>query len=134
MELNTHYTEPFWDGLEDGDFTLQQCKDCEEMYFPPSPVCPHCHSDQVEWTTIAAVGELYAFTCQRRTPRGFDSPTVFGIVEFNEDVRILTLINAAYKDLTIGMNVRIKPMVYAGGFNRGRLDNRPYFTVVPTEQ
>lgn len=121
------YTDPFWEALDDGRFLIQECGDCGEAYFPPAPVCPECHGDDVAWVESEARGELYAYTRQHRTAEGFDSPVVLGTVDLAEGPRLLVRMDDDYEDLSIGAAVEIRPVAYEGGADRGRLADRPFF-------
>ena len=50
----TPETQEFWDGLKRHELRIPQCQDCKQHYFYPRPLCPHCHSTNVEWTTVSA--------------------------------------------------------------------------------
>lgn len=121
------YTDPFWEALEEGQFLLQRCPNCETAYFPPAPVCPHCHSETVEWVESSGTGELYAFTCQHRTAPGVPAPVVLCIVELDEGPRLLAQVAADYEDLTLGDRVKLQARAYEDGVDRGRLSDRPFF-------
>lgn len=129
--MDEAHTDPFWDALADGRFLLQRCAACEEAYFPPAPVCPRCHADDVEWIESDAVGDLYAFTHQQRTAPGVPSPVVLGIVELDDGPRLLARVAADYEALDIGDRVALEACDYEDDVDRGRLDGRPFFRAVP---
>ncbi|WP_226480578.1 Zn-ribbon domain-containing OB-fold protein [Natrinema amylolyticum] len=126
-------SDPFWDALEDGRFSLPSCRDCGEPFFPPAPVCPRCHARDVEWIESDAEGTLYAVTRQHRTAPGIPSPLVLGVVELDEGPRLLARVQAEYGDLEIGTRLRLEPCEYEGPVDRGRLSDRPFFEARPVE-
>lgn len=127
MEECVPYTDPFWEALEDGRFLIQACTDCGDAYFPPAPVCPNCHSEDVNWVESTAEGELYSFTKQHRTAAGFDSPVVLATIDLAEGPRLLVRMDEKYEDLSIGASVELRPIAYSGGAERGRLADHPFF-------
>lgn len=40
---------------------VQQCKTCEEMRFPPQPVCDRCGSPEQQWRTVSGRGRIWSF-------------------------------------------------------------------------
>lgn len=121
------YTDPFWDALKGGRFLIHRCDACGERFFPPGPVCPHCQSTAVEWEESSATGQLFSFTRQHVTAPDFDAGLVIGVVELTEGPRVLTAIDESYEDLEIGTEMRIDPTAYDQAFDRGRLNDAPFF-------
>lgn len=35
---------------------------------PPTPYCPSCRSDQIDWTSVTGRGTLYSYTIIQHTP------------------------------------------------------------------
>lgn len=125
------YTIPFWEALSEDSFLVHQCEGCTSSFFPPSPVCPHCGSRDVDWYEVSGRGNLYSFTQQHTTPPGFEGPLVIGLVELEEGPRFLTPIAADYKTLTIGTPVEVVSADYNWSYDRGDLSDYPYFEAVP---
>jgi hypothetical protein len=71
-------SRPYWDALKQHRLTLKRCHDCGKHHFYPRVLCPHCHSDAVEWVDACGTGTIYSFTIARR-PAGpafkADTPT-----------------------------------------------------------
>ena len=72
-----------------------RCAACGQLYLPPRAICPHCHSNQMEWTELSGEGTLAAFTAIHIAPTlmleegyGRDNPYCTGIVETAEGVKI----------------------------------------------
>jgi len=72
-----------------------RCTVCSQIYLPPRAICPHCHSDQMEWSELSGNGTLAAFTAIYIVPTlmlaegyGRDKPYCTGIVETVEGVKI----------------------------------------------
>lgn len=76
-----------------------KCQKCGAMYVPPRPICPECHSREVELVEMKGKGKLAAYTVITvGTPlmveEGFDRehPYCSGIVELEEGPRIIVRI------------------------------------------
>ena len=86
-------TRPFWDAARDHRLTIPKCKSCGKYHFYPRELCPHCHSDDLEWTDISGRGEIYSFTIARR-PAGpvyaDDVPYVIAMIALDEGPRMMT--------------------------------------------
>jgi uncharacterized OB-fold protein len=88
----TPETQPYWDGCRDGVLTLQWCVACTTAYFPPSPFCPRCLSDDVEWRVASGRGRLHTYLIAHRPAPGFedDAPYAIAIVELDEGPRLMS--------------------------------------------
>ena len=53
---------PHWNGLRDGRLVLQQCAGCANWIWAPRPICPHCHSFELNWEKVEPVGTIYSWT------------------------------------------------------------------------
>ena len=107
----TPTSEPFWNGLNEGEIRLQRCADCESWVFYPRTNCSTCLSSSLEWQTVSGEATLYTFTVARQpTSAHFagDVPQKLAVVELLEGVRMTTtLVNVDESDIEIGM--RLKP-------------------------
>ncbi len=72
-----------------------RCRSCGELAVEPRPMCPACHSNDVEWYQFSGKGSLSTFTCISVVPvymseKGFgrDNPYCTGIVTLEEGPRI----------------------------------------------
>lgn len=101
----------FYANLRAGSFTTTECLDCGAVHFPPRIVCPECQCDDLSYTALPNEGELYAFSEVRGTAAigmNDDTPFVVGVVDLGP-VRLSARIDdAAYNDLAIGDQVRLK--------------------------
>jgi uncharacterized OB-fold protein len=104
-------TQPFWDGCAEGKLLLQRCNACGAYRHPPSPICPHCLSDQHAWVRATGRGTVYTFVVVRETrARGWDKmvPYILAVVALEEGPRMLTdLTNVAPEDVAIDMPVEV---------------------------
>ena len=96
----------FYRLLGERKFRTTRCKACGETALPPRMFCPECFEADVEWIDLPKRGTLYAFTQQEKSLR-FSKPNVIGAVELPEIGRLLTLIDAPFEDLSIGMEIEV---------------------------
>jgi len=84
------FTKNFWNGLADGRWQTSRCGDCSKQTFPPKPVCPHCWSDNVHWSSLSDKGKLYSWTRIHAAPAVFahEAPYAVGIVDLNSGIRL----------------------------------------------
>jgi uncharacterized protein len=50
--------KPFWDAAGKKRLMVQHCPACNDMRFPPSPVCPKCLSPNQDWKDASGRGTL----------------------------------------------------------------------------
>jgi len=56
------WTKPFWDAAAEHRLVAPRCSDCHTFRMPPSPFCPHCRSQQIDWMTLSGRGTLYSYS------------------------------------------------------------------------
>ena len=85
-------TQPFWDGCARGELMLQRCRDCDQPYVYPRPICPACGPTDVEWFTASGRATLYSYVINHRPAPGFeaDAPYAIAVVELAEGPRMMT--------------------------------------------
>ncbi|WP_254763689.1 Zn-ribbon domain-containing OB-fold protein [Natrinema marinum] len=128
------YTKPFWESLRDGTFLIHACENCGEHFFPPTPLCPHCHSSEVDWTAATGRGTLFSFTRTHATAAGFPDEVVIGVVEFEEGPRLLAPIDEPYATLEIGDPVALEAVAYEPDHDRGWTSGYPFFAASRLEE
>lgn len=102
-------TEKFWRAARRHELVLQRCGACERYICYPRALCPHCLSDDLQWTAVSGRGSVYSFTVARRPTASVfaDSvPYVIAVVELEEGPRMTTnIVGCAPEDVRIGMAV-----------------------------
>jgi hypothetical protein len=84
---------PFWEGCRLHELRFQQCKDCGHVRWPPSALCPQCHSTEISWLISKGIGSVYTFAVYHAAcPPGFaaDVPYTVAVVALDEGPHILT--------------------------------------------
>lgn len=104
-------TQPYWDAARSHRLLLKTCAACAKAHFYPRELCPHCHSDRVDWLQAQGTGTIYSFTIARR-PAGpaFKPavPYVVAIVELDEGARMMTnIVQCAPEQVRIGQRVTL---------------------------
>lgn len=104
-------TKPFWDAAREHRLMIPKCRDCGEYHFYPRELCPHCHSDQLDWTDVSGEGEVYSYTVARR-PAGpafaDDVPYVIAMIALAEGPRMLTnIVVGDVEEVAIGSKVKV---------------------------
>ena len=61
IEVDT-FTEPFWRAAQEGRLVAPQCATCETFRMPPTPFCPSCSSQDIDWIELSGTGTIFSFT------------------------------------------------------------------------
>ncbi len=104
-------TETFWAEARAHRLTIPYCLDCGRHHFYPRSLCPHCHSDRLEWAQVSGRGTIYSFTVARK-PAGPafapDLPYVIALIDLAEGPRMMTnLVVADVDAVRIGAAVEV---------------------------
>jgi uncharacterized OB-fold protein len=120
-------SRPYWEGLDRGELRIQRCLNCATAVFYPRAICPHCHSDQLEWITASGKGTIYTYTVAHQAfgPFAADVPFVVALVELDEGARMLSrIIDAPRERVTIGAAVSVTFLDVGEGLTL------PYFRLI----
>ncbi|MCF8474023.1 MAG: Zn-ribbon domain-containing OB-fold protein [Emcibacter sp.] len=107
----TPETESFWVGVQNGEFKLQNCKDCSKIFFPPRFFCPSCGDRNVNSFAASGKGVIYSYVINHRPrPDWPDEPYCVAIVELEEGIRLVSnIVNIEQTPdhIQIGMPVKL---------------------------
>ena len=84
---------PFWDGCKQHALRFQKCVDCGHVRWPPSAICPECHSSETQWIVSTGKGTVYTYAVYHRAyHKAFenDLPYITAIVKLEEGPHLLT--------------------------------------------
>ena len=85
----TPETEFFWTAGRDGVLRVQRSLPCGALLFPPTPICPYCHSTDIDVVDVSGRATVVACTTNLHPwLPGFDPPYVVAIVALDEDDRV----------------------------------------------
>ena len=79
-------------GAAQGQFEMQECRDCGRLQYPPREVCRRCLSDRLVWKPQAGEGELISETLLRHSLELFFRERVpwrAGLVRLPGDVTVV---------------------------------------------
>jgi uncharacterized OB-fold protein len=111
--VTNSWTAPFWEAAARHELVLPRCGDCGRYRMPPTPFCPHCNSQAVDWVQAPGQGFLYSYTIvERAVVPGTDIllPYVPAIVEYPtaDGVRLITnIIGAPLNAIIVGQPVTL---------------------------
>lgn len=104
-------TKPFWDAAREGKLKIKHCDECGKAHFYPRALCPHCHSDRLDWIEVKGAGEIYTFTIARRgAGKAFeaDAPYVVALIQLDEGPRMMSnVVTDDVEAVRIGQRVRV---------------------------
>lgn len=111
LPITDHDAAAYYAGLKAHKLMLPRCTACAKFHFYPRELCPHCHSDALEWQEASGLGEIYTYTVARR-PAGpaFKPlvPYIVAVVQLAEGPRMMAnLPGVAPEAVRIGTRVRM---------------------------
>ena len=100
---------PFWEGCREHVLKLPWCPACGCAFLPPSPVCPHCFGERLEWRPASGRGVVSTFVVVRQPwfpAFAGDVPYNVVQVELEEGPRLTSnLVGIANEDVAVGLEV-----------------------------
>lgn len=85
-------SRPYWEAAAEERLSMQRCRGCGKLRFPPSLLCPACHSDEAAWQNLSGRGRIASFTVMRRAPApAFAArvPYVLALIDLEEGPRMM---------------------------------------------
>lgn len=109
----------YYDGLGEGKLLATRCEKCKGITFPPTTLCEHCGSSEIEWIACSGKGKLLFLShgiAPAPNPRFAElAPYAYGHVELEEGVFIQSIITS----------VKIDPASLRKWFENGPVDVEP---------
>ena len=95
----------YFAALNDGEFFIQRCNDCQQSIFFPRMLCPHCGCNDLEWFRPSGRGTVYSTTVVRRKAEHGGDYNV-ALIDLDEGPRMMSRVEAASPEtVRIGMKV-----------------------------
>lgn len=102
---------PFWKGCREHELRFQKCGACGRVRWPPSAICPGCHSVSATWIVSGGRGRVFSFAIYHTSLHpGFrdDIPYVVAQVELDEGpVMISNIVDCSPESVTCDMTVEV---------------------------
>jgi uncharacterized protein len=122
----------FFDRLRAGRLSTTRCAREDRWLWPPRVVCPHCHSEELEWADLPMTGRVYAFSAVLAgAPLGMEGevPFVVGLVDLDGvPLRLFGRIaGTTWESCRIGLSVTVETYELPDGrvFYRFRAPSDP---------
>lgn len=101
-------TEPFWQAAKQRRLVAPKCRSCGHFRLPPTPYCPECQSDGVDWTELSGRAEVFSFAVVHGFP-GLPDVTLVPVVVDLPDAPgarlVSNVIDIEPTDVHIGMQL-----------------------------
>ena len=114
FKLSTNsWTKPFWDAAAAHRLVAACCGACGTFRMPPTPFCPACRSQSIEWRELSGDGSVYSYTIvQREIFKGMENhlPYVPAVIELDgaPGTRLISnVVDADIENITVGMQVSV---------------------------
>jgi uncharacterized OB-fold protein len=107
------WTKPFWEAASQHRLICARCSQCGTYRMPPSPFCPRCRSQQIEWEQISGRGTIFTYTVVHHPvlPALSDHvPYAVAVVRLPDagGVRLLgNVVGMDSEELAVGLPVRV---------------------------
>ena len=114
FKLSTNsWTQPFWDAAAQHRLVAPQCSQCGRFRMPPTPFCPGCQSQAIDWRTLSGSGRVYSYTIvERGIVPGMEAhlPYVPAVIELDgaPGVRLISnIVDVDVANIRVGMAVTV---------------------------
>ncbi|MDO8473603.1 MAG: Zn-ribbon domain-containing OB-fold protein [Dehalococcoidia bacterium] len=111
LPVITEENQPYWDACKRHELRIQRCRNCGRYRHYPRPMCPHCHSLEVEWAKVSGKGKIYNYMISHIAAHpGFAKEVPYGTVtiELCEGVRMVScMVDVKPEELEIGIPVEV---------------------------
>jgi uncharacterized OB-fold protein len=91
----------FWDGCKERKLLFQKCLSCGLVRWPPSIICPYCHSNDTGVIEATGKGRIYTYAVYHQAYHpGFESeiPYVTAVIELAEGPHFLSNVTGCEPD------------------------------------
>ena len=104
------YNKAYFDAAAAGKLLVKYCTACAMYHHYPRSLCPHCFSDDTDWTESGGVGTVYSYTVTHQAGGGYGeaAPFVLAYVQLDEGPRIMTnIVDVDPDDVEVGQLVEV---------------------------
>ena len=111
LPIITSDNRDYWAFCKQHEFRMQKCRDCGHIRFPPSFLCPRCHSTNADWTALSGRGEVYSYVTYRvpyHPSYVDDIPYIVAFIQLAEGPRMESNLTGLLPgDVKVGMAVEV---------------------------
>jgi uncharacterized OB-fold protein len=122
VEIGTsQWTDPFWSAARQRRLVAPKCAGCGKFRMPPTPFCPRCRSQQIEWIALSGRGTVYSYTVVVKAPlpemeaRTPYAPAVIELADADGVRLISNIVNAYVDEIRVGLDVDVVWDTQPGG-------------------
>jgi uncharacterized OB-fold protein len=104
------WTEPYWQAAKEGRLSVPRCAVCGTFRLPPTPFCPECQSQELEWVDLIGRAHVFSFSVVRGLPGSPDLVLIPVVLELEgaPGIHLVSnLIDADPESVRIGMAVEV---------------------------
>jgi uncharacterized protein len=111
--VTDQWTKPFWDAAAAHRLVASRCGKCRKFRMPPTPFCPACNSQNIDWVPLSGKGTVYSYTTiYRGMVPGLEKslPYVVAVVALPDadGVRLISnLVGVPVSNVEVGAKVRV---------------------------
>jgi uncharacterized OB-fold protein len=99
----------FWEGVSRGAIVLPRCRQCGQLWFPPTPGCPNCGAEDHEATECSGKGRVYSWVVVYRSLHeefADELPYVVATIALDEGPKVFArMFNVRVDAITADMEV-----------------------------
>ena len=104
-------TKPFWEGCRAHQLKIQTCGNCGIVRWPPSFICPKCHSQDTRWIDSSGKGTVYSFIVYHKAFHPAftgELPYTVALVELDEGPRMIAnIVECNHDEIYCDMAVEV---------------------------
>jgi uncharacterized protein len=99
----------FWDAAREGRLVAQRCGSCRALRHPPRPMCPRCHSLEIDVAELSGNGTVYSYAILHHPQNpAFEYPVLGVLVDLDEGIRVMSnIVDIDKDDIRVGLRVEV---------------------------
>lgn len=111
--VTDRWSAPFWEAAARHRLTVPKCASCGTFRMPPTPFCPECLSQDLEWPELTGRGVIYSYTIVTRAlfpEMAASIPYVPAVIELDDagGCRLISnIVDVPLDAMRIGAGVRV---------------------------
>jgi uncharacterized OB-fold protein len=113
------WTEPYWQAAKEERLVAPRCSSCGAHRFPPTPFCPECRSQDLDWVQLTGPASVFSYSVVRGLPGEPELTIVPVVVEFADAPGVHVVSNVVDVDpghVHIGMPLEVAFAPIADGW------------------